>query len=307
MAGSEIGSQTPAQTPSRGRQPNSRRQLPRLRLACLRCQRRKIRCDGELPTCKNCRNAGASCADGESARLRELPRAYIAGLKERISWLEDLVRSRCPDVDLSQGPACDGGDQNATSSVNLLCDTLDNRQAIQPTVFNPRATVLGDASAVGSRPHGSRPLHQPAGGANVLSHEVGLVSLGTSLDPRYIGPSSAYFLARVMLTMPLRHDTAVSLPLREATLPDELVEAVQGPLPLPRKEMAMQLCDAYFEAIHPQYPALLHQPALINMLHELYEPDDADPVSSFQVYMVLAIGSAVLSSRLRTRLPGESY
>lgn len=149
-------------------------------------------------------------------------------------------------------------------------------------------------------------MNQPAGGANVLSHEVGLVSLGTSLDPRYIGPSSAYFLARVMLTMPSRNDTAIPLPIREATLPDELVEAVQGPLPLPRKEVAMQLCDAYFEAIHPQYPAL-HQPTFINTLNKLYGPDDPDPVSAFQVYMVLAIGSTVLSGRLRTRLPGESY
>lgn len=31
-------------------------------------------CGGELPSCKNCQNAGVACVDGESARLRDLPR-----------------------------------------------------------------------------------------------------------------------------------------------------------------------------------------------------------------------------------------
>ena len=228
-------------------------------------------------------------------------------LKERILWLEDIVRTRCPDVDLSQGPACTGGDQNAISLVDVPSETPHDDQAMPSAVFNPTDPVHDGAAATDSRPHGSRlPLSHSAGGANVLSHEVGLVSLGTSLDPRYIGPSSAYFLARVMLSMPPRQDAAAALPSREATFSEDLVEAVQGPLPLPRKEMAKQLCDAYFESIHPLYPAL-HEPTFLNMLNKLYGTEDPDPVSAFQVYMVLAIGSMVLSGRLRTRLPGESY
>ncbi|GJN77146.1 hypothetical protein PLIIFM63780_000635 [Purpureocillium lilacinum] len=65
--------------------------------------------------------------------------------------------------------------------------------------------------------------------------------------------------------------------------------------------MAEELCDAFFELVHPQYP-VLHRPTFIATLNKLYEQGDQDPVSSFQVYMVLAI-----SCRLKSGLPGESY
>ncbi|XWW99110.1 hypothetical protein V2A60_007118 [Cordyceps javanica] len=87
---------------SRRRADPERRQA-RGKLACLRCQRRKIRCDGDLPACKNCRNVGAACTDGLSARLKDLPRAEISSLKARIAWLESIIRQRCPDIDLENG------------------------------------------------------------------------------------------------------------------------------------------------------------------------------------------------------------
>lgn len=81
---------------SRGGSKEPRRNL-RLRLACARCQRRKIRvsepgrcffgkatdrnkCDGNVPTCNNCKKASVECVDGESVRLGDLPRAYVTHL-----------------------------------------------------------------------------------------------------------------------------------------------------------------------------------------------------------------------------------
>jgi hypothetical protein len=144
------------------------------------------------------------------------------------------------------------------------------------------------------------------GGGNALSHEIGLVSLGTNQDPRYIGPSSGYFLARVMLTKPSEQQSKSNSHMHGAGFPSQLVEAVQGPLPLPAKDLAKQLCDAYFEAVHFQYP-ILHPPALMKMLDQAYQAEQCDPVVSFQVNMVLAIGATILASRLKARIPGESY
>ncbi|CAF3441470.1 unnamed protein product, partial [Fusarium graminearum] len=262
------------------------RKNPRLRMACLRCQRRKIKCDGDLPTCNNCRNAGAACTDGESARLKDLPREYISTLKNRIAWLESIVRSRCPDVDLSQDPPSDIQEafddilqDTTTASPPAQTSTVDISDTIQPV----RST-----------------------GAGAITHEIGLVSLGTNQDPRYIGPSSGYFLARVMLDSLPKQDERLGRGSRNVPFPTKLVEAIQGPLPLPPRDMAAQLCDAYFTAINLQYP-ILHRPTFDSMLDQVYEQDNEDPVIRFQTFMVLAIGSAVLSGRIRARIPAESY
>ncbi|WXC61895.1 hypothetical protein SNK03_007764 [Fusarium graminearum] len=262
------------------------RKNPRLRMACLRCQRRKIKCDGDLPTCKNCRNAGAACTDGESARLKDLPREYISTLKNRIAWLESIVRSRCPDVDLSQDPPSD--------IQEAFDDTLQDTTTASP----PAQTSTVDISDT------IQPVRST--GAGAITHEIGLVSLGTNQDPRYIGPSSGYFLARVMLDSLPKQDERLGRGSRNVPFPTKLVEAIQGPLPLPPRDMAAQLCDAYFTAINLQYP-ILHRPTFDSMLDQVYEQDNEDPVIRFQTFMVLAIGSAVLSGRIRARIPAESY
>lgn len=234
--------------------------------------------------------------------------SYIDGLKHRISWLESIVSSRCPDVDLAQGPSAIETDQNdgvdnegntfvddSTQSVFRSPDT--SLQQAAPPVEHPDDA---DQTAVRSGPG------QAANGANALSHEIGLVSLGTNQDPRYIGPSSGYFLARVMLNSASRSSELSNRASRDLPFPTQLVEAVQGPLPLPPREMARQLCDAYFEMIHPQYP-ILHQPTFLNMIDQVYSQDAPDPIVRFQAYMVLAIGASILSGRLKARIPGESY
>ncbi|CAG7559245.1 unnamed protein product [Fusarium equiseti] len=283
---------TPSGRRSRTRSGQPGRRNPRLRMACLRCQRRKIKCDGDLPTCKNCRNAGAVCTDGESARLKDLPREYISTLKKRIAWLESIVRSRCPDVDLSQDPPTD-------------IDALDDTILEDTTLQSPAPAQISISETI----HESSAVETPnqpvrsAPGPSAITHEIGLVSLGTNQDPRYIGPSSGYFLARVMLDSVSKQDERLG---RNAPFPTKLVEAIQGPLPLPSREMATQLCDAYFSAINLQYP-ILHRQTFDGMLERAYDQDSTDPVVKFQVFMVLAIGSAVLSGRIRARIPAESY
>lgn len=227
-------------------------------------------------------------------------RRYIVSLKERIHWLESIVRERCPDVDLDHGPPLqDDALHHSEPDMEVGLHT--------PVTFNdannsPDHPLSTDTSIAVPSANNSR-LRPVLGGSNALSHEIGLVSLGASQDPRYIGPSSGYFLARVMLTK--QPDEIQSS--RESSFPCELVEAVQGPLPLPERRLADQLCGAYFDVVHFQYP-ILHRPTFNKMLDQAYQSQyAADPVVGFQVNMVLAIGSAIASSRTRARLPAESY
>lgn len=231
-------------------------------------------------------------------------------LKERIQWLESIVRDRCPEVDLTHGPAL--------ADIPDPYDHADESMQDVDAGLTTPVTTAGLGTSPLEDAHHNTTLHiapnttetrlRPIlGGGNALSHEIGLVSLGTNQDPRYIGPSSGYFLARVMLTKPSVDQDEPTTHSRERSFPCELVEAVQGPLPLPARHLAEQLSKAYFDVIHFQYP-ILHKPTFIKMLDQAYEQNSLpkDPVISFQVNMVLAIGATVMSGRLQARLPGES-
>lgn len=58
---SHIRSQHQSQTPT------TRSPLRRRPLACVRCRRRKVRCDGAAPACSNCAKAGEECFEGRAA------------------------------------------------------------------------------------------------------------------------------------------------------------------------------------------------------------------------------------------------
>ncbi|KAK1572768.1 fungal-specific transcription factor domain-containing protein [Colletotrichum navitas] len=302
------------------RQARQARRNPRLGLACSRCQRRKIRCDGQLPACNNCKKARVVCTDGESLRLRDLPRAQIANLKERIRWLEDIIRERCSDVDLSQGPP-DDLDMHVDGDETFAPDSMIELSSGQPeaNVTQHNARDIGRQSIASSE---SQPTTQPVirseprmadtMASSTLSHEIGMVSLGSSQDSKYIGPSSGYFLARLMLTSNRQDDQTVWPTRPQAptfSIPTALVEALHGPMPLPSKEHARQLAESYFDAINCQFP-ILHQPTFMNLLDQVYDSSvntDRGTTGVFQVFMVLALGSIVLTRRLRAHLPGESY
>lgn len=87
---------------------------------------------------------------------------------------------------------------------------------------------------------------------------------------------------------------------------NDLVEALQGPLPMPPEAQARLLCDQYFEVIHAQFP-ILHRPTFLAKLEQVLITTSPEPEDAFQVFMVLALGSIIASHRRRVRLPAESY
>ncbi|KAL0942850.1 C6 transcription factor [Colletotrichum truncatum] len=243
----------------------------------------------------------------------------ISHLKDRIKWLESIVRERCPDVDLSQGPSSDVDmdldgdetfaaestvDEGLTQREDHSGQADDNETRVQHSVSSEPAPVPPHA-----RPEAR--LIDPSA-SNALSHEIGMVSLGSDQDPKYIGPSSGYFLARLMLNSTRQEDQTAwpsKTPGSNSPFPTALVEAMQGALPLPGKEQAKQLAEMYFDVINVQYP-ILHQPTFMMLLDQVYENGteaDQGPTGVFQVFMVLALGATVLSRRTRARLSGESY
>ncbi|KAI1260474.1 fungal-specific transcription factor domain-containing protein [Xylariaceae sp. FL1019] len=282
------------------------RNTQRLRLACQRCQKRKIRCNGELPACSNCQSAGATCTDGESIRLKDTPRAWITHLERRVAWLESIVRARCPDVDLAQETP--SVTEDTTERITSIA-TNDVSSGSEASTTAPNAIESADdPPIVPDAPdrNSARPGDRHKGG----SHEIALVSVGGNQDARYIGPSSGYFLARVLLTACTRIDDSISAQSNATgsgllPFPCELIQAVDRPAPIPPRSSADYLCRVYFEMIHIQYP-LLHRPNFINMVDKMYASSTPTPEESFQVYMVLAIGASVGSHHARLKALGDS-
>jgi hypothetical protein len=164
------------------------------------------------------------------------------------------------------------------------------------TVLNSESTAARQAEPAPSTLEQNEPR-------SAASHEIGLVSLGSSQDPRYIGPSSGYFLARVMLA---KGSSQAITGARDVAFTTDLIETVQSAASLPAREIADQICDAFFDGLHAMYP-VLHRPTFTKLLDKMYTLQGAEPAACFQVYMVLAMGSLVVSQRLKARLPSESY
>lgn len=59
--------------------------LPKSRFACKRCRLKKVKCDQELPSCKNCLKVDETCISVDTATGEDIPRSYILFLEDRLS------------------------------------------------------------------------------------------------------------------------------------------------------------------------------------------------------------------------------
>merc|ERR1712093_35179 len=257
----------------------------RIRFACLRCQKRKIKCDGASPVCSQCRKAGAACIDGMKLNDK-YSKAYVTSLQDRIRWLEATLATHCPEIDARSGPRInhDNGFQDGErSSLTVSGDAQQPAQAFVPPVADNT---------------------QP----ERLAHEIGLLSVTGGQDLRYVGPSSGYSFAKLLFasigrrhTNRRQHGYAQVKP----TLASKAFQVVPAPLPS-TLENAVQLSQAYWDIVHCQYP-ILHQPTHTKIICHVFDTDSPSHVAAFQVLMVLAISTTILARRLKLPLSAEGY
>ncbi|RAK94094.1 hypothetical protein BO79DRAFT_233929 [Aspergillus costaricaensis CBS 115574] len=170
-------------------------------IACLRCRRRKVRCDGASPACSNCARARIECFEGVAGSA--VSKSRLRYLESRVRELESeaLVRSpssqnrsfafppvhsheptaELPSRDVAVHPPSekrsypDDGDKNSGHSIGLVASLPCNITRGQP-----------------------------------LAHEVGLLSLANAGDPKYLGPSSGVTFARsIYQSAPASQDGAL--------------------------------------------------------------------------------------------------
>ncbi|RDW64982.1 hypothetical protein BP6252_10633 [Coleophoma cylindrospora] len=296
--GTDAGTEAPEDN-NRGKT----RRTNRTRAACTRCQRRKIKCDGSMP-CASCRKARVACV--ENARQQEYPKAYISNLKDRIKWLESILSDRCPEVDLSEGPrivqenavtAQIQPDQNVPQPANL--DASSGIETVE-TIANINTTISAESQ--------SQPLISEAAQPERV-HEIGLISVTGGQDLRYVGPSSGFFFAKLVLACAGRQGQSRPTCAKDmnpiSALSKELFQVSPASLPA-NLDQAIRLSSAYWEVIQSHYP-FLHQPSHLKLMEHMYSTDNPRPIAAFQVNMVLAISTTILSRRLKVSLSAEGF
>lgn len=208
---------------------------------------------------------------------------------------------------------------NESSQDDLATERERSQDGLSPAQLNP-TPGSGSAPAPSDPPRSGQNAQSTHDISTIqpeqqtgLAHEIGLVSSCAGTDPKYIGPSSGYFFAKLVLACAqqsqrdpppkelqqnAKNRTAGLLPKGGLSIP---------PIPLPSDmDYAVKISEAYFETIHPQYP-FLHQPSYMKLIEHVYAEPEPNPMAAFQVYLVLAIGATVLSRRLKIPLSGEGF
>lgn len=252
------------------------------------------------------------CIDGGKQNNIDSPRAYILSLQNRVQWLENELRTKCPDINLDRGPQVLNIDIGSNESIHDLGNRNVDVSSIAPENSHQQdhQQILHHHEQVQNNDESSSGLPEPPAG---LAHEIGLVSVSAGTDPKYIGPSSGYFFARLLLACAKRHGQRIQ-PSRARVdasnrfaflLPQDALSTAPTSLP-EDMEYTAKLSEAYFDTIHLQYP-FLHQPTHMKLIEKVYREPEVSPIDAFQVNMVLAIAATVLSRRLKVSLPSTGY
>lgn len=204
------------------------------------------------------------------------------------------MREQRTDVSLEDGPTLDSNEYPNEGSIDL--------GGIRQNTVVMTSSQQDTTSVLIENPQQSRTESRQA-------HEIGLVSLSSGGQARYIGPSSGYFLANVVFSNAGRW----SRPRGNCSVDEPIslsAELFNTPASLPsRKDDAIELSSKYFSSFHLPYP-FLHEQSHMQRLERMYTGESTakpDPSDAFHVYMVLAIAASDLSRRFRLRLPAEGY
>lgn len=80
------------------------------RIACVICRKRKLKCDGNKPSCSTCKRLNHDCAYDEVRRKSGPKRGYVKALEERLSMLPRSVAGCSTAVLISHDSRASRGD-----------------------------------------------------------------------------------------------------------------------------------------------------------------------------------------------------
>lgn len=203
----------------------------------------------------------------DPATKRQQPRNYLETLEQRVSQLENQLRQEVSKH----------SHQDSTFSEVDFPDT--SSQHLFSADWSSQSGKVGSTEPTGVETEDHQDIDE-------IATRVGLLSVAAGAEPRYLGPSSAMTLCRIINPSLLRAIPKSSRPLRS----DTQSSSISSPFVLPDAENCFKLSNAYFDQIHTQYP-FLHEPTFRACEAQCLPLDTTNPselgsYSLFSLYMV---------------------
>ena len=198
------------------------------RIACVLCRKRKLKCDGNKPSCGTCHRLQHDCSYDEVRRKSGPKRGYVKALEARLAQVETLLKGQ--DEPIAEEEAPSRADKNSRKAK----DTQQRSAAPMPDFGG---NIVVGASNVDMMPHIERTLNQ---------HD---------------GPAQAQFPHSTLNAASNGDNT---LP-QEEQFPWEMI-GLGLDEPLPPQDAIDELTQAYFDKIHPSGP-MMHRPRYYAAMH----------------------------------------
>ncbi|OSX59228.1 hypothetical protein POSPLADRAFT_1048569 [Postia placenta MAD-698-R-SB12] len=244
-------------------------QLQRRRVwrACESCRRKKIKCDGNEPTCSQCSASKSQCTWLQTKDRAALSRHYVQELEARLLHMESLFQQVTP---ILEQVGANGLDPNGTALAGVpQTQTVQNPnllQSVLPQMQQYSRSSSSDGASSGGDPNTPIKLEDD------VSETFGQLALDEHGHMRWIGGSSTMSLIqsfRAMTTSPLHR---VSPMEEDPSAPGPSVNKLYFPatvffgkvraLPMPEeveypdRDLADKLVEAYFAKFHFLMPVI---------------------------------------------------
>ncbi|KAL4808374.1 fungal-specific transcription factor domain-containing protein [Aspergillus unguis] len=231
--------------------------------ACDRCHRRKTRCDRRIPRCSACERANVSCLHTDKLNSLSYPRAYIDSLEATIR----RVQSEKEQLELQ---------------VAALRESLASQSSPRERNPSPRSETAPPAGQ-------GTETAVPEARQNVITSEVGFLTLKAIGEQRYLGSGSGVTLAGIVHSLV---GSARLVQEREPPCPETSVQGDSTPIRPPRSTAATVI-EAYFNHWHLAFP-LICRARFLHLVDRIYADEQylgANPFDAFLFHMVLGMGS----------------
>jgi hypothetical protein len=258
--------------------------LSRNQAACVRCQRRKHKCDGELPACSACRKAGEQCI----ASRRFLPQGQSEGHVESLQILAQQLQSQVAKLEAELAIER----QRNSGSEATLTSSLAN---VPLPRTNQGSSSLSTYATGNSSLHGSLSLHEGESFSNDgQDNQLNLEGQDSGPRPTRI-PSAKLLQPTFNATTNIDRSATGSMNsawrLCHENSPDQESSESRDLARLPSERLGEDLVNTFFSHRWPSLPCL-HKPSFLERCYRpLMNGERIDPVSAFLAYMVFAIGA----------------
>ncbi|KAI2472773.1 fungal-specific transcription factor domain-containing protein [Annulohypoxylon bovei var. microspora] len=299
------------------------------RTSCQRCHKRKKKCDRKLPECDNCRTANVPCSflDGDQ-QSGTYPIAFVQGLEARIQELESQLALALeaahdspvvPESSLDDGLSGTheiGGSAHQTPANETLGSDLSpysmHGQSHSSIEQVPAISMARELRIISLEAAAERHLGSSSGLSFAKLTQTILkrltpdradfvfgITQGDDILGQIDWDSPPDFFHPHMMNFPNISGFGPTL-FGDMSLSNIIEPSVSlADLCLPSKSRADQLASFYFAHSHTLYP-IINQHEFLTLLNRIYEqpidPSTMDPMSSFRIWMVLAIGSSARCS-----------